>query len=347
MKKRLMDDSAKEPDVLKELDDVKGTPTEDKIVEFIEKTKEIEKVNVIEKVSKIEEITKNDIFSDKPNNKLLTQWQNRQKKDIPPYPYTDVVLLVETPFCDCEDSWKEKKIPAGQVGRVVGALKTGYFISFSNHPSISDELMEIEDYMDEPDERVVLISVSRNELLVLDNNASFEDEEVQLLKFDVNKDLKKEISLSETQIKIILKEELKYVNKNLPSPYKNNLKPGKLVTIITDFMVETKYEYIVKIHAGQIGVILDPSTDKFTTDEFTTKKKQSENKFSEINQNPSSKLGEDEVLVYFSAIPLWNLFPICSEDYKGIAPFECDQCYILNKAFLLPLCFELSEDEIN
>lgn len=337
MKKRPIDDSAREPDMLKELDDVKGTPTEDKIVEFIEKTKKVENVNVTEKVSNIEEITKADISNDKTDNKLLVQWQNRQKKDIPNY--TDVVLLVETPFYDWRD-YKKKKIPAGQVGRVAGVYtkEKAYEITFSHNPPIIEELVETVDDFDEV-EIYISIGISRNKLLVLDNNPNFKNEEVQLLKFDVNKDLKKEISLSEIQMKTILKEELKYVNKTLPSHYKNNLKPGKLVTIITDFMVDTKYEYIVKIHAGQIGLILDPSTD-----EFTTQKKKNQNKLSEVNQNPSSKLKEDEILVYFSDIPLWYLFRICNENYKGLTPFESDQCYILNKAFLLPLCFELSED---
>lgn len=87
------------------------------------------------------------------------------------------------------------------------------------------------------------------------------------------------------------------------------------------FFEEKNDNYKIKVFAGQIGLVLDP------TDDIT-------------NENTNLQINTNEVLVYFPTLSVWHIFDAFIKGYKIFKPFEDDQCYILNKSYLLPLFFE-------
>jgi len=312
MERKEIEDSAKQPEFIEELD----------------------------KLSDIHEL-RNKYNADAKNsekiteNLLVTQYFKRRTKFLPLY--SSVAVLIEMEYYNTKNEVLGKIVP-GQVGEICGKSddKNVYGVVFVERPDVNsndDESLTCIDH-----DSFACIDFDRNDLLLLVDDYSELDKEIKSVrKSDYNseennteKNLQSQFP-STSEIEKFIVKTAKNISKILPAYYEKNLKPGKLVTISIDFFEDKNDSYEIKIFAGEVGLILDP------TDNIINK-----NINSQINKN--KELQEDEVLVYFPKLSMWHIFDAFITGYKNLQPFDGDQCYILSKSYLLPLFFTNQSD---
>ncbi len=223
------------------------------------------------------------------------------------------------------------KLVPGQVGRPdTWYMEEPYQVSFydENLIKLADEILDPADIT----ERVfTTICVDRDELLEL--NTTYNQISLTNKTVDISKNLKQEkdfsvIDISTFDIQPILKKAAEIINADL----KQSFQPGNLVIVTADFIEEKDDSFKIKIRTGYIGIILNAYEDTIIDENTQTE--------SNIQQFLEKKLEEDEIVVYFGELHLWHFFDLSQNNYHSIAPFEKNNCYIVNKAFLLPLCFK-------
>ena len=242
---------------------------------------------------------------------------------------SEVALLVEKDI-ELMNGEIVKLVP-GQVGSLdLSDSSEPYLVNFYDQDKIPP-FDKITDQDDITNPIFIWALLYRNEFFVLNNDYNRSSSTSKTV--DTSKNLKQENSpcvtdISATDIEKVLKQIAKSVNDSLSTQFKNSFEPGNLVTVTADFTEEKDDTFQIKICAGYIGLILDPDKDEIIDEN------------NKVVLNIKEYLEEDEILVYFRMLHLWHLFDLSKYGYNRIAFFEKNDCYIFNKAFLLPLCFK-------
>jgi hypothetical protein len=259
-------------------------------------------------------------------------YERRQKKEIKDYTYVTLLTKIMVRQLNDEATGFEPvaALFPGQIGYTVchSNCIDSYEVCFIDTTEFSKT-----GEFDSEDDVIIATNVRRNQLLVLYSTGQVNDRNEEFSEPIVlnaeNPDLEQQNFYNYVE-KSLQDNIIDYTKELTKEKFYNNLKPHTMVTIISDFILEkdeNQDNVEVKLYAGEIGIILDPDSGYIQS---------SENSEKTFIKN---LLNEDEVMIIFPKIDLWNLIRTqnCTDRGYVDGRFEPSECRIVPKTYLLPL----------